>query len=43
MDVNDGHALRGVALDAIARHLLCFICGVVENLHVEEFGWVVET
>ena len=35
MDVDDGHALRAVALHASARDLLRFIRGIVQHLHVQ--------
>src|SRR4029077_17756308 len=42
MNVSDGHALRGVALDASASDFASLIRGVVEDLHVEQLGWVVK-
>jgi len=42
VDVYDGHALRGVALDASAGDFACLVGGVVQHLHVEQFGRIVE-
>src|SRR6202521_1374104 len=42
MDVDDGHTLRSVSLDAGASHLLGIVRRVVENLHFQEIGRVVE-
>ena len=42
MDVDDGHALRGEAVHAIAGDLLRFIGGIVEHLHVEKLARIVE-
>src|SRR2546429_70864 len=43
MNVNDGHPLRGVALHARASDFAGLVGGVVQDLHVQQFGWVVET
>ena len=43
MDVGDGHALRGEALHTVAGDFLSFVGGVVEDLHVEQLGRVIET
>ena len=43
MNVNDGHPLRGVALHARASDFAGLVGGVVQHLHVQQFGWVVET
>ena len=42
MDVDDGHALRGVALDAGAGDFARFVGGIVEDLNVEQFARIVE-
>src|SRR5439155_3834230 len=43
MNVDDGHALCGVALDASASDVAGLVGGIVEDLHVEEVPRVVET
>ena len=43
MNVDDGHALSGVAFDAGVRHLPGLVGGIVEDLHIEEFRRVVKT
>ena len=43
VNVDDGQALRGVAFDAGAGDLAGFVGGIVEDLHVEQFAWVVES
>src|SRR6266699_2471322 len=43
MDISDRRALRGVALDAGASDFAGLVGGVVKDLHVKEFGRVVES
>src|SRR5229473_853704 len=43
MNVNNGHALGGVALDAGASDFASLIRGVVKDLHIEQLEWIVET
>ena len=42
MNVNDGHPLRGVAFDAGAGDFAGLVGGVVQDLHVQQFGRIVE-
>ena len=42
MEVNDSHALCGVALHTGSSDFAGLIGGVVQHLHVEQLGWVVE-
>ncbi len=42
MNVDDGHALGGVTLDAGASDLASLVGGVIEDLHVEQLRRVVE-
>src|SRR5579859_3754305 len=43
VEVDDGHTLRGVALDAGAGDLASFVGGIVKDLNVEQFARVVES
>jgi len=43
VNIADGHARGGVALDAGSSDFAGFVGGIVEDLHVKEFAWVVET
>src|SRR5260370_17216136 len=43
VNVNDGHALGGVAFDAAASDLASLIGRVIQYLHVEQFRRIVET
>src|SRR5579863_7888612 len=42
MNVDDRHALGGVAVDAGAGDLASFVSGIVENLNVKQFARVIE-
>jgi len=42
MNVDDRHALGGVALDASARYLASLVGGIVEDLNVKQFAGVIE-
>ncbi len=42
VDINDGHALRGVTFDASASNFASFVGGIVQHLHVKQLGWIVE-
>ena len=42
MNIGYGQALSGETLDAVARHLLRFIGGIVQDLHIEKLRWVIE-
>src|SRR5205807_5376761 len=43
VNISDGHACRGVAIDAGFGDFTSFVGGIVEDLHVEEFMWIIET
>jgi len=43
VNVRYGHARRGVAVDAGFGDFTSFVRGIVENLNVEEFTWIIET
>jgi len=43
VNVRYGHARRGVAVDAGFGDFTSFVRGIVENLNVEEFRWIIET
>src|ERR1700688_3748447 len=43
MNIRYGHTLSGVALDTVPSHFLGFISGVVQHLHIEKLGGVIES
>src|SRR5213594_179529 len=43
VNVNDGHALGGMAFNACASNFAGFVGGVVQHLHFEQFRWIVES